>query len=91
MLEKVLGGIDLLAGCAFLMIMFGITPFVAYMVFCGVLLLLKSLFILGGDVLSWIDLFSGIALLLSIFFDLNILFLWLPAFLLISKSIASFV
>jgi hypothetical protein len=91
MLEKILGMIDLLAGFCFLLMMFSITPLAAYLLFCAGLLLVKSLFIFGGDILSWIDLVSGTLLLASLVIHLNVLFLWLPTFLLISKAIASFI
>ena len=73
------------------MIMFGVTPAIPLVLFCAGLLGVKSLFLLSGDVLSAIDLLSGIVLVVSIFFSPNIIFLWLPAFLLASKAIASFV
>lgn len=90
MIVKLLGSIDLIAALTFLMLIFGITPFTQLILFCAGLLLLKSMFIITGDVLSFIDLASSILLLLSLLFALPIIFLWLPAFLLLAKGFVSF-
>ncbi len=91
MLVKILGGIDLASAAAFLMLTFSMAVPSQYLFFCGGLLFLKSLFILGGDLLSFVDLFSSICLLLAIFFILPTIFLWTSAFLLLAKGVASFV
>ena len=91
MLLKILGLIDAVSCLCFLLLMFGITPALTLILFCAGLLGVKSLFLFSGDVLSIIDLFSAVILIFSIFFVPNIVFLWVPAFLLASKSIASFV
>jgi hypothetical protein len=87
---KVLGAIDLLAMLAFLMLIFGIQPFFPFLMFCAFLLFLKGMFALRGDVLSFIDLYASLALIISIFFNLPSLFLWVPAFLLLAKGLVSF-
>jgi hypothetical protein len=90
-LVKILGGIDLISSLIFLMLIFGINPFFQIMLFCGGLLLMKSMFIITGEPLSIIDLVSSILLFLSIFLTLPALFLWVPAFLLLAKGIVSFI
>lgn len=87
---KILGGIDLLSSFALLMLIFGITPLLQFSLFCAAILLLKGMFVLTGDVLSAIDLFSSIILLLSIFLSLPSILLWIPAFLLLAKGFVSF-
>ena len=91
MLVKILGGIDLTAALAFLMLIFGIHPFLPYILFCSGLLLLKGMFALAGDVLSWIDIFSAIILIFSIWFVIPSILLWIPAFFLLAKGLVSFV
>jgi len=90
MLVKVLGSIDLVASVIFLMAIFGFDTNIKIVLFCAGLLLLKSLFILGGDVLSAIDLFSSVILVLSIFFALPAFLLWIPSFFLLAKGFVSF-
>lgn len=89
-LVKILGAIDLVSAISFFMIIFGIELKMQFLLFCAILLFLKGLFILSGDVLSFVDLFSSVILVLSIFFTLPVVFFWIPAFLLFSKAIASF-
>jgi hypothetical protein len=90
MLVKILGAIDLASAICFLMLIFGMTPFVHFTLFCAGLLLLKGMFVFTGDVLSIIDLASAILLLLSLFFALPTVLLWVPAFLLLAKGVVSF-
>ena len=90
MLLKVLGGIDLAAALAFLLLIFGMDVFTQFLLFCAGLLLMKGLFVLSGDVLSVIDLVSSLFLILSIFFALPAILLWVPAFLLLAKGFVSF-
>ncbi len=90
MIVRILGLIDLIAAISFLMLIFGIDPFVQVLLFSAGLLFVKGLFVLGGDVLSFVDLFSSFVLILSIFFDVFSIFLWLPAFLLMAKGLISF-
>lgn len=87
---KILGTIDLAAAFAFLLLTFGIEPYTQYVLFCAGLLFIKSLFIFSGDILSAIDLASSIILIVSLFFIPTTLFLWVPALLLCSKGMASF-
>jgi len=91
MLVKILGAIDLVAAFVFLMLVFGLSPIVSLTLFCAGLLLLKGMFIFTGDVLSFLDLFSAVFLILSIFFSLPAVLLWIPAFLLLAKGFVSFI
>jgi len=90
-LVKILGLIDLASSLAFLMLIFGITPFMQFLLFCAGLLFFKGLFVLTGDILSIIDLISSFALILSIFFALPTMLLWICAFLLLAKGGVSFI
>ena len=89
MLVRLLGGIDIISSMTFLMLIFGITPPLQLLFFCAGLLLAKGFFVLTGDVLSVLDLCSALILLVRIFIALPILFLWLPAFFLLAKGVAS--
>ncbi|MEK6855277.1 MAG: hypothetical protein AABX73_03575 [Nanoarchaeota archaeon] len=91
LLVKILGGIDIAAAIAFLMLIFGINVIMPYLLFCAGLLLLKGMFVLLGDILSFVDIFSSLILILSIFFSLPSIMLWLPAFLLLAKGFVSFI
>ena len=90
LIVKILGCIDLTAALAFLMLTFGIVPYAQYTLFCAGLLFVKSLFILGGDVLSAIDLGAAVVLIVSLFLTPPTLLLWVPALLLCSKGLVSF-
>ncbi|MEK6825647.1 MAG: hypothetical protein AABY00_02585 [Nanoarchaeota archaeon] len=90
MFVKVLGSIDLISATVFLMLTFSMTVPAQYLLFCAGLLFCKSLFILGGDLLSVVDLFSSLFLIVSLFFALPTICLWTSAFLLIAKGVASF-
>lgn len=89
-LLKILGLIDLISGTTFLMIIFGLNVYVQVILFCASLLLLKGMFALGGDVLSFVDLFSSVVLFLSIFLSLPTFLVWICAFLLFAKGFVSF-
>jgi len=88
---KILGVIDFLAGLAFLMLVFGIPVWGSYLIFCATLLFMKGLFVFGGDVLSWIDLFSAVFLILSMWFLLPSLLVWTSCMLLFAKASVSFI
>lgn len=90
MLVKILGAVDLAAAVAFLMLIFGMNVFTQFLLFCAILLFVKGMFILMGDVLSVVDIFSAIILILSISFSLPAVLLWIPAFLLLAKGVVSF-
>ena len=90
MLVKILGGIDIAAAIAFLMLAFGIHPFTPFLIFCAALLILKGMFVLTGDVLSVIDLISAVLLIVAISFTLPTILLWIPALMLFAKGIVSF-
>jgi hypothetical protein len=91
MLVKILGLIDIAAAIAFLMIIFGMEIPLQFTLFCAGLLLLKGMFIITGDVLSVVDIFSSGILIISIFFSVPMILLWVPAFLLCAKGFASFI
>lgn len=88
---KILGAIDLLSALVFLMLIFGISPFVPLILFCSALLVLKGLFVLTGNILSLFDILFAIVLLSSIFFSLPAVLLWVPAFFLLAKGMVSFI
>lgn len=89
-LVKVLGGIDLVSAFVFLMMVFGMDIHFRILLFCAGLLFFKGLFVLMGDVLSILDLFSSFILILAIFFALPAFLLWIPAFFLLAKGVVSF-
>jgi len=90
-LVKILGGIDALVAVVFLCEIFGIQPWLRIILFCAGLLLLKGFIGLPtGDILGLIDIFSSIILLLSIFFAMPTVLLWIPTFLLLAKGLVSF-
>lgn len=89
-LVKILGTLDLIAAAIFLVLTFGGHPYFQVILFCSGLLFLKGLFVLKGEPLSIIDLFSSFVLLVSLLFTPPSLLLWLPAFLLMAKGIVSF-
>lgn len=91
MLVKILGGIDLLGFVILLSGIFGLEPFIQLALFAAGLLLVKGLFIFGGEPLSLIDLASGVTILLSLLFTLPAFLLWILAFLLLAKGIVSFI
>lgn len=91
MIVKVLGGIDLIGAFVFLIMVFGFQPFLPLMLFASGLLFLKGLFAFTGDVLSFIDLFASLIILLGIFFAMPVFLLWIPAFLLLGKGLISFI
>ena len=89
-LVKILGTIDLAAAIAFLMLAFSLNVFTQFLLFCIGLLFIKGSFVFTGDILSIIDLFSSLMLLLALFFSLPAILLWIPAFLLLAKGLVSF-
>jgi hypothetical protein len=90
-LVRILGGIDLVAAFAFLMMTFGLNVFTPFIFFCGGLLFLKGLFILRGNILSGFDMLSAFFLIGSIFINLPIFFIWIPSFFLLAKGFVSFI
>lgn len=89
-LVKILGGIDLVAGLAFLLMIFGVNVFTPYLLFCAALLFIKGLFVFTGEPLSLVDIFSSLSLIIAIFFNLPGFVLWVAAFLLFAKGFVSF-
>ena len=90
-LVRILGLVDLFASISLMLILFGFSVPIQIIMFCSGLLFFKGLFVLTGDALSIIDIFSCIVFLFSIFFALPSMFIWLPAFLLLAKAMVSFV
>jgi hypothetical protein len=89
-LVKILGAIDLIAAIGFLMLIFGIDVFTQFLLFNAGLLGVKGMFAFTGDVLSFVDIFAAMILLLSILFSMPTILLWALAFLLIAKGFVSF-
>ena len=89
-LLKILGGIDLTSAIVFLMMLFGMNIFLQLVLFCAGLLLLKGMFVISGHVLSIIDIFSSILLILSLFFSLPTFLVWIFVLLLFAKGFVSF-
>jgi hypothetical protein len=89
-LVKVLGFVDILSAIAFLLLVFGMTPWLQFSLFCIGILFLKGLFVFSGDALSVVDIFSAVLLIISLFATLPSLLLWIPAFLLLAKGVVSF-
>jgi hypothetical protein len=87
---KILGAIDLIAGIVFLMLVFGFDLHFQILIYSAGLLFLKGMFIIGGDVLSVIDLFSAIVLISSVFIGIPTILLWIGAFFLFGKGFVSF-
>jgi hypothetical protein len=88
-LLKLLGFIDLLSALTFLLLIFGITPYLHLTLFCAGLLLLKGMFIITGDLLSVIDIVASLILLSSLVLLPSTLFLWVPSCLLLAKGVGS--
>ncbi len=87
---RLLGALDLISSVVFLMLIFGITPWVPLVLFCAGLLFLKGLFILTGEPLSAIDLLASITLVVSIMIVPWSSLLWLLSLLLLAKGMVSF-
>ena len=88
---KILGAIDLISAIVFLMLIFGASLPLQLMLFAAGLLFAKGLFIITGDMLSVVDLFSSLLLIFAIFFTLPSILLWIPTFLLLAKGVVSFI
>ncbi|MEK6915342.1 MAG: hypothetical protein AABW89_02260 [Nanoarchaeota archaeon] len=89
-LVKVLGLIDFIASIILLLMVFSVDIPLQVLIFIGALLFVKSLFILGGDFLSIVDLVASLTLFMGIFFSPFAFLLWILSLLLISKGVASF-
>lgn len=90
MLVKLLGIIDVVGSITFLMLIFGISPWIQLVLFCAGLLFLKGLFILTGEPLSAIDLCASLTLLVSLFITPWASLLWIISLLLLAKGAVSF-
>ena len=89
MFVKVLGAIDILSAFALFALALGIHPYFQLVLFFAGVHFLKGIFIFIGDILSWIDVFGGIVLILSLVIALPPLFYWLPGFVILAKGIVS--
>jgi len=78
------------ASVLFMMLIFGIDLPGRIILLCALLLFTKGLFVLRGDVLSVLDLFAAVIMILAIFFTMPSFLLWAPAFLLLAKGVVSF-
>jgi hypothetical protein len=87
---KILGALDILASLTLLCIIFGITPYMPLLLFCGGLLFLKGLFILTGEPLSIIDLIASATFIIAVFVTPWSLLLWMLTLLLLAKGVVSF-
>ncbi|MDO8623512.1 MAG: hypothetical protein Q7R52_04660 [archaeon] len=89
MLLKILGIIDILSGFMLLLLGFGLNISKIVLIIFGILLLIKSSLGFFKEIGSWIDLLSGIALIIGIFLDIgwiNFIF----SILMFQKGIFSF-
>ncbi len=89
MLVKLLGGMDLVAGLAFLLLIFGMIVPSSFLFFSAGFLLVKGS-VFFGDMLSKLDLVAAFILILSAFFVLPTIFLFPFIFLLMVKGTVSF-
>jgi len=90
MIVKVLGIVDVCAALLLLGSLFGLPPILRINLFFGGLLLMKSLFILTGNIFSAVDLVSAIVIFVGIFFTPWTFLIWACSLLLMSKGVASF-
>lgn len=86
---KILGAIDLFSAIVFLMMVFGMEVLAGFIIFSAILLLVKGMFVIGGDVLSFIDIFSSMILFISLFFSPFTFLIWMCALLLFAKGFVS--
>ena len=70
MIVKILGGIDVIIGLILILLGAGMSISNGILIFCGVILIVKSLFGFFHDFASWVDLIGGIFLLISSVFHL---------------------
>jgi hypothetical protein len=89
MLIKILGAIDFIGGL-FLLFISGFTLPSQFLIFFGIIFLIKSSLGLLKDFASWIDFVSGIVFILLIFFPIPWFVCVIPAVLLIQKGIFSY-
>ena len=90
MIVKVLGIVDVCAALLLLSSLFGLPPILRINLFFGGLLLMKSLFLFTGDMLSAVDLVSAVVIFVGIFFTPWTFIIWACSLLLMAKGAASF-
>jgi len=90
-LVKILGLVDICAAVVLLSLIFGFDVMIQFLLFPAGLLLVKGLFVFTGDVLSVVDVFASLVLIVSIFFIPPVIFLWIFALLLLAKGMVSFI
>lgn len=90
MIVKVLGFVDICAALMLLAGLFGLPAILQINIFFGGLLLLKSLFLLTGDILSVVDFISAGVFFFGLLFAPWSFLIWICTLLLMSKGVASF-
>ncbi len=89
MLVKILGVVDLLAAILIFLISWSVSlPSTLVWVFI-IILLLKGLFILGGDIASGFDLITGVILILCLYFTIPRVILLILGFFIFQKGFLS--
>jgi len=90
MLVKILGFIDIVASVILFSMVFSLVLPLQLVISVAGLLFVKSLFILRGDLLSFVDLIASFTLFIGIFITPLTFILWFLSLLLMSKGVASF-
>jgi hypothetical protein len=90
MLINLLGVVDVLSGIILAITGFNFAIPENFLVFFGIVLIIKSGLGFWKDFASWIDVLSGIVILLSIYIDIPLIILIVLAVLMIQKGILSF-
>lgn len=87
---KILGGIDVISALLLILMSVGIKMPVFILVVFAVIMILKSGLGLFKDIASWIDIFSALLFIISIFVPVFKILLVISAVLLFQKGILSF-
>lgn len=90
MLLKLFGAFDVITGIILIILGFGIKINHNVLWVLAIILFLKSGMGLLKDFASWIDFSCGILILLSLSFNIPLLFFWILAILIAQKGIFSF-
>ena len=90
MLVKLLGGIDLVCGITFLLLVVQVDVYTRILLLCAMFLFMKGLLVFTGDVLSGVDIVASLLLLSAVIFSIPVLVLWIFALALFAKGGASF-
>jgi len=89
MLVKILGGIDIISGLILLLAILFTFP-KGFLLFVGIILIIKSSIGLLKDFASWIDIISGMMLIILTAIDIPKFILLAMGVLLIQKALFSF-